>query len=89
MGNNNRWSRENGTSWAKFLKRTLWRNKEDNPMMFDLLLLDLAQRERRLTLLLNAIAVNREGQRITGPPVYSGQRNLLSHSGRAVLRCHG
>ena len=66
MGNNNRWSREGGIM-GEILEENLWRNKEGNPMMFDLLLLDLAQREKNLTLLLNTAiyAVNREGQRIT------------------------
>lgn len=66
MGNNNRWSREGGIM-GEILEENLWRNKEGNPMMFDLLLLDLAQREKNLTLLLNTAiyAVKREGQRIT------------------------
>lgn len=66
MGNNNRWSREGGIM-GEILEENLWRNKEGNPMMFDLLLLDLAQREKNLTLLLNTAiyAVKRESQRIT------------------------
>lgn len=52
MGNNNRWAREGGIM-GEILEQNLWRNKEGNPVMFDLLLLDLAQQQPGLTLLLN------------------------------------
>lgn len=66
MGNNNRWSREGGIM-GEILEENLWRNKEGNPIMFDLLLLDLAQREKNLTLLLNTaiFSVSSSDRRIT------------------------
>ncbi len=52
MGNNNRWAREGGIM-GEILEENLWRNKEGNPVMFDLVLLDLAKSQPGLTLLLN------------------------------------
>lgn len=42
MGNNNRWAREGGIM-GQILEENLWRNKEGNPVMFDLVLLDMAK----------------------------------------------
>lgn len=66
MGNNNRWAREGGIM-GEILEENLYRNKEGNPVMFDLVLLDMAQREPGLTLLLNTalFEVSTDGQRIT------------------------
>lgn len=52
MGNNNRWAREGGIM-GEILEENLWRNKEGNPVMFDLVLLDRAKSQPGLTLLLN------------------------------------
>lgn len=52
MGNNNRWAREGGIM-GEIMEENLWRNKEGNPVMFDLVLLDLAKSQPGLTLLLN------------------------------------
>ncbi|WP_437889357.1 FAD-dependent oxidoreductase [Phytobacter sp. V91] len=52
MGNNNRWAREGGIM-GEILEENLWRNKEGNPVMFDLVLLDMAKSQPGLTLLLN------------------------------------
>ncbi|GGD24070.1 hypothetical protein GCM10011513_22000 [Franconibacter daqui] len=67
MGNNNRWAREGGIM-GEILEENLYRNKEGNPVMFDLVLLDMAQREPNLTLLLNTalFEVYTQGKRITG-----------------------
>ena len=67
MGNNNRWAREGGIM-GEILEENMWRNKEGNPVMFDLVLLDLAKSQPGLTLLLNTAvyAVDRDGSRITG-----------------------
>lgn len=66
MGNNNRWSREGGIM-GEILEENLWRNREGNPVMFDLLLLDMAHSEPGLTLLLNTAVydVIREEQKVT------------------------
>jgi len=65
MGNNNRWAREGGIM-GEILEENLWRNKEGNPVMFDLVLLDLARSQPGLTLLLNTaiFEVACHGQRI-------------------------
>lgn len=67
MGNNNRWAREGGIM-GEILEENLWRNKEGNPVMFDLVLLDLARSQPGLTLLLNTalFEVVTAGERITG-----------------------
>ena len=67
MGNNNRWAREGGIM-GEILEENMWRNKEGNPVMFDLVLLDLAKSQPGLTLLLNTAvyAVDRDGSRIAG-----------------------
>lgn len=65
MGNNNRWAREGGIM-GEILEENLWRNREGNPVMFDLLLLDMARSEPGLTLLLNTAVydVVREQQNV-------------------------
>ena len=66
MGNNNRWAREGGIM-GEIMEENLWRNKEGNPVMFDLVLLDLARSQPGLTLLLNTAVfeVEKEAQTIT------------------------
>ncbi|POT56719.1 FAD-dependent oxidoreductase [Citrobacter amalonaticus] len=65
MGNNNRWAREGGIM-GEIMEENLWRNKEGNPIMFDLLLLDMAKSQPGLTLLLNTAVyeVEKQQQRI-------------------------
>lgn len=72
MGNNNRWAREGGIM-GEILEENLWRNKEGNPVMFDLLLLDIAQRQPGLTLLLNTAiyAVQKEARRVTSVSAFN------------------
>ncbi|MEJ5073518.1 FAD-dependent oxidoreductase [Enterobacter ludwigii] len=66
MGNNNRWAREGGIM-GEIMEENLWRNKEGNPVMFDLVLLDMARSQPKLTLLLNTAVyeVKKEQNRIT------------------------
>lgn len=61
MGNNNRWAREGGIM-GELMEENLWRNKEGNPVMFDLLLLDKAKSQPGLTLLLNTAVYEVEKQ---------------------------
>ena len=65
MGNNNRWAREGGIM-GEIMEENLYRNKEGNPVMFDLVLLDMARSEPNLTLLLNTalFEVETEGRKI-------------------------
>jgi len=72
MGNNNRWSREGGIM-GEIMEENLWRNKEGNPVMFDLVLLDLAKSQPGLTLLLNTAVyeVAKSGDRLTGVKAFN------------------
>jgi hypothetical protein len=52
MGNNNRWARESGIV-GEILEENLYRNRQGNAAIFDLLLLDMVRATPNLTLLLN------------------------------------
>ncbi|WP_430813846.1 FAD-dependent oxidoreductase [Carboxylicivirga sp. RSCT41] len=57
MGNNNRWSREGGLI-DEILVENTYRNKEGNPVLFDMVLLDFVKKESNITLLLNTAIYN-------------------------------
>ena len=59
MGNNNRWSREGGVI-DEILVENTFRNKEGNPVLLDMVLLDKVLAESNITLYLNTIVVNIE-----------------------------
>ncbi|PIF20690.1 FAD-dependent oxidoreductase [Candidatus Pantoea floridensis] len=65
MGNNNRWAREGGIM-GEIMEENLWRNKEGNPVLFDLVLLDIVQAQPGLTLLLNTVVtdIEKSGRRL-------------------------
>ena len=65
MGNNNRWAREGGIM-GEIMEENLWRNKEGNPVLFDMVLLDLVQAQSGITLLLNTLVseVEKSGRRL-------------------------
>jgi hypothetical protein len=52
MGNNNRWAREGGLI-DEIMVENMHRNKEGNPVFFDMLLMDKVLAEPNITLLLN------------------------------------
>lgn len=54
MGNNNRWSREGGVI-NEILVENVYRNKDGNPLMFDMLLIDKVLAEKNITLRLNTV----------------------------------
>lgn len=54
MGNNNRWSREGGVL-DEILVENVFRNKEGNPVLFDMVLMDKVLAEPNITLLLNTM----------------------------------
>lgn len=54
MGNNNRWSREGGVI-DELMTENVYRNKEGNPVFFDLVLIDKVMQEKNITLLLNTV----------------------------------
>lgn len=59
MGNNNRWSREGGVI-DEILVENTYRNKEGNPVLFDMVLVDKVLAEPNIDLYLNTIAHNIE-----------------------------
>jgi len=65
MGNNNRWAREGGIM-GEIMEENLWRNKEGNPVLFDMVLLDIVQAQPGLTLLLNTVVtdIEKSGRRL-------------------------
>ncbi|WP_449557001.1 FAD-dependent oxidoreductase [Huaxiibacter chinensis] len=80
MGNNNRWAREGGIM-GEIMEENLWRNKEGNPVMFDLVLLDLAKSQPGLTLLLNTAVydVEKQGSRITAVSAFNAINETFYH----------
>lgn len=71
MGNNNRFSREGGIV-DEILSENLYRNKEGNPFLFDMVLMDKVLAESGIQLLLNTVVYDVEmkadgqGRRIAG-----------------------
>lgn len=53
MGNNNRFAREGGVM-GEILEENLFRNKEGNPVIFDMILLDMVHKESNITTYLNS-----------------------------------
>ncbi|TDN46835.1 FAD-dependent oxidoreductase [Scandinavium goeteborgense] len=80
MGNNNRWAREGGIM-GEIMEENLWRNKEGNPVMFDLVLLDMARSQPGLTLLLNTAVyeVKKEHNRITQVSAFNAINETFYH----------
>ena len=78
MGNNNRWAREGGVM-GEIMEENLYRNKDGNPVMFDLVLQDMARSEPNLTLLMNtsADAVEKEGRRITRVKAFNAMNQTV------------
>jgi hypothetical protein len=67
MGNNNRWAREGGVL-NEILLENLYRNREGNSILFDLVLIDKVQAEKNITPYLNT-AIN---------AVYKKNKNTIS-----------
>ncbi|MFI3248876.1 MAG: FAD-dependent oxidoreductase [Rikenellaceae bacterium] len=61
MGNNNRWSREGGII-DEILLENLYRNKEGNPLFFDMVVMDKVLNEKNITLYLNTVVHDLEKQ---------------------------
>jgi hypothetical protein len=59
MGNNNRWSREGGLI-DEILVENTYRNKEGNPVLFDMVLIDKVLAEKNITLYLNTVVYSIE-----------------------------
>ncbi len=65
MGNNNRWSREGGVI-DEILVENTFRNKEGNPVLFDMVLVDKVLAEKNIELFLNTIvlAVEKSSEKV-------------------------
>lgn len=76
MGNNNRWSREGGVIDELLVENT-YRNREGNPVLFDMILLDKVVSEPNITLLLNTAVheLEREGDRIVSVTGFCSQNS--------------
>lgn len=59
MGNNNRWAREGGVI-NEILTENVFRNKEGNPILFDMVLIDKVMAEPNITLHLNTVVYDIE-----------------------------
>ncbi|MFR9651977.1 MAG: FAD-dependent oxidoreductase [Rikenellaceae bacterium] len=59
MGNNNRWSREGGII-DEILLENLYRNREGNPLFFDMVVMDKVLNEPNISLYLNTILYDLE-----------------------------
>lgn len=57
MGNNNRWAREGGIV-DEILVENTYRNKEGNPVLFDMVLIDKVKAEKNVSLFLNTTVHN-------------------------------
>jgi hypothetical protein len=64
MGNNNRWAREGGIV-DEILVENTFRNKEGNPVLFDMVLIDKVLEEKNISLFLNTIVydIQKNGDR--------------------------
>jgi len=65
MGNNNRWSREGGVI-DEILVENTFRNKEGNPVLFDMVLVDKVLTEKNIELFLNTVVfdVKKSSERV-------------------------
>lgn len=79
QGNNNRWSREGGVIDEIVVENT-WRNREGNPLLFDLVLLEKVKAEPNITLLLNTamVGLDKDGpKRIKTVHAFCSQNSTL------------
>lgn len=75
MGNNNRWAREGGII-DEILVENTFRNKEGNPVIFDMVLIDKVLAEKNISLFLNTVVykiVKSDDRNITSVKAYNSQ----------------
>lgn len=80
MGNNNRWAREGGVI-NEILIENAFRNEENNPLIFDAILLEKVYEEKNITLLLNTAVCDLEKQldKITSVRAFCSQNSTMYH----------
>ena len=92
MGNNNRWSREGGII-DEILVENTWRNKEGNPVLFDMVLIDKVLAEKNITLLLNTTmheVLKKDDRTLSGIVAINPQNGTEYHvSGKLFADCTG
>jgi len=91
MGNNNRWSREGGVI-NEILTENLYRNKEGNPILFDMVLIDKVLAEKNITLHLNTSVfdIEKTKRRITSVTAFnSSSEKIYNISGKYFIDCSG
>ena len=92
MGNNNRWSREGGII-DEILVENTYRNREGNPVLFDMVLMDKVLAEKNITLLLNTVIhdVKKKNDRniasVTALNPQNGTEYIIS--GKLFIDCTG
>ncbi len=75
MGNNNRWAREGGIL-DEILVENTYRNKEGNPVLFDMVLIDKVLAEKNISLFLNTIVYDikkKDDKNVAGVKAYNSQ----------------
>jgi len=75
MGNNNRWAREGGIV-DEILVENTYRNKEGNPVLFDMVLVDKVLAEKNISLFLNTTVydiVKKDTKNVSAVKAYNSQ----------------
>lgn len=78
MGNNNRWAREGGIL-DEILVENTYRNKEGNPVLFDMVLIDKVLAEKNISLFLNTMVYDIEkknDKNISAVKAYNSQNEI-------------
>lgn len=92
MGNNNRWSREGGII-DEILVENTFRNKEGNPVLFDMVLVDKVLAEKNIRLLLNTVLLDvekKDGRTISQVTAFNAQNSTEYRiSGKYFADCTG
>lgn len=91
MGNNNRFSREGGVI-DEILTENMYRNKEGNPILFDMVLMDKVLAEHNIRLLLNTAVfdLSKKDKRITGVVAFcSSSETRYEVKGKYFADCTG
>jgi hypothetical protein len=80
MGNNNRWSREGGVI-DEILVENTYRNKEGNPVLFDMVLIDKVLSEKNIELFLNTVVfdVQKSSDRVISRVVAFNPQNQTEY----------
>jgi hypothetical protein len=86
MGNNNRWSREGGVIDDILVENT-FRNKEGNPVLFDMVLVDKVLAEKNIELFLNTIVfdIQKSDEKVISQVTAFNPQNQTEYTFKAEL----